>query len=425
MHAGLLWFFLSMLLPALLARPVLAAEEQELPAVHVLLLGRTVRCSYENPGDVSSEERRLCQILRNNIMETGVPGAIVAVSAPSGVVVAVAAGVAQDASVTRSPFMPGSPDELLRRKWSGSPAEPGMHSRVGSVTKMFTAVVLLRLQEQGVLDLDDTVAHWLGADFYPNAEQATIRQLLQMTSGYTEYTELDAWEEQFYDDPSAAVTPQQLVALAKESAEPTLFAPGLDWKYANTNYVIAALIAEQATGSSWQELVQQEVLRPLALTSTLAPPDNSIAMPEQYFSGYLHFDAKWHDMTALNPTNFLAAGDLISTVKDLAVFINKLLGGELLQPDSLSQMKNYVAMDDGGHWDGSEPGYGLGLGFLNGAVGHNGSLPGYLSECRKYGEHSFAVFTSGQPLADAGEILWDVIRLYYPEAGNSNVSQPQ
>jgi len=401
----------------LFAGQALAVGGEAGSAPFLKLQRREAVCTFETTTP-SPEERKLCETLQAGVLDAGVPAAIVAVGMPSGRVLSVAVGVACDAAVKAGTGVEAAgPDGS--RNWTGEPAQPGMHSRIGSVSKLFTAVVLLRLQERGLLDLDTPVAAWLGETIYPNADRVTIRQLLQMSSGYEDYLAADSWVAAFTEAPGALVTPQELIGHARDTETPVLFAPGDGWDYSNTGYVMAGLVAEQASGRSLQELVEQELIKPLGLSGTFSPAANSLQFPAPRLCGHFFHEGRWRDYTLANPTNFFAAGDLISTARDLAVFMRALEEGRLLAAASMEELRDFVDMN-GAPWDGEAPGYGLGYGYNHGATGHNGAIPGYQAALWHYGEHVFAVLLNSFPLGTAEELFWELARLYYPNAGDSD-----
>ena len=373
----------------------------------------------------SAEKKALHTVLAESLKAMDIPGAIAAVSNPEGEVVTVAAGVARDTEISpektfslvhSTSLLFSSSAVWAGRKWSGVPATSTMHSRIGSVTKMYTAALMLRLQEQGLLDLDDTVSLWLGKDIYPGAGRTTIRQLLNMTSCYVDFGTLEEFLDSYVADPARTASPGQLIELARASEEPVASDEG--WIYSNTNYVLAGLIAQKAAGASLAALVRREIIAPLNLGSTVAPAPATLAIPSPFLHGYYRPEDAWQDFTAQSPSNFFAAGNLISTASDVLAFLKALHHGPFLSSASRAEMLDYVSPEDGGEWDGSEDGYGLGIAYVKGATGHKGSLAGYQACAWKYEDRFFVVFINATPEdGSVDDIFWKLARLYYPGAG--------
>ncbi len=229
----------------------------------------------------------------------------------------------------------------------GAPPEFDTHFRMGSNTKTFVAVVVLQLTEEGVLSLDDSVEKWLPGVVAGNGNdgsQITIRQLLQHTSGLHNYT-ADLFTTFGAEDYERArleeVLAEDLVALAL--ATPPDFEPGSDWNYSNTNYLLAGMIVEEATGRDWSREVRARILEPLELTETF-DPDADPDLPEPHARGY-HLFAEGEplvDVTSFNHTWADAAGSLVSTLGDLTRFWRALQNGELLAPAQLAEMQTTV-----------------------------------------------------------------------------------
>ncbi|MGK5629473.1 serine hydrolase domain-containing protein [Streptomyces sp. URMC 123] len=269
---------------------------------------------------------------------------------------------------------------------TGRPRGTDDRYRIGSVTKTFVATVLLQLEAEGRLDLDDTVDTWLPGAVRGNGNdgrRVTVRQLLNHTSGLHEYLadpELTRkiLTEDFLDHRSDTWTREQLLAAALRHRPD--FAPGTDWHYSNTNYLLAGMIIEKVTGRPYGEEIRRRIVDRLGLRSTSLPGTDT-AMPRPSSRAYTRFGgdagAKTHDITEFNPSWAGAAGEIISTSADLNRFFTALLGGELLPPAQLAAMKTTVSAEK------EFPGDRYGLGLIEkklscGAVvwGHDGGLHG-------------------------------------------------
>ena len=270
--------------------------------------------------------------------------------------------------------------DLARR----TPVPLDGYFRMGSNTKTFVSVVVLQLVGEGRLSLDDTVERWLPGTVAGNGNDGrriTIRQLLQHTSGLYNYTNdtaaLTSYEGYLahrFDHYDAA----DLVALAMKH-EPG-FAPGTQWDYSNTNYILAGMVIERVTGRSWATEVRARVLRPLGLRRTSSPGDRP-TLPAPHAKGYQQWTpgGPLTDTTVFNPTAADAAGDMITTPTDLARFWQALQQGRLLKPRQLAQLHRTVLADT---FQDFIPGarYGLGIMYVPNRCGgywaHGGDVPG-------------------------------------------------
>lgn len=267
---------------------------------------------------------------------------------------------------------------------TGRPMPHNAHFRIGSNTKTFAAVITLQLVGEGRLSLDDTVDEWLPGVVSGNGNDGrriTIRQLLQHTSGLFNYTAglvVLSTEEAFLEHRYDSYEPEELVAIAMKH-EPN-FAPGSAWSYSNTNYILIGMVIEEITGRSWATEVRERITKPLGLTQTFSPGDRP-TLPRPYAKGYQQFEPAGPlvDTTDWNTTAAYAAGDLVSTPADLTRFWQALLGGRLLKPAQMKQMRRTVpATEFGDVLPGA--GYGLGIMRLPLSCGdvwaHGGDVPG-------------------------------------------------
>lgn len=292
---------------------------------------------------------------------------------------------------------------------AGTPVPWDAKFRIGSFTKTFVATTVLQLVGEGRLSLDDKVETVLPGVVRGNGNDGrriTVRQLLQHTSGLTDYLAgmPDLFtEEGFQRLRYQTVTEQQAVALAMSF--PPEFAPGTQWNYSNTNYLLAGLIIEKVTGHSWQSEVQRRIIKPLKLTNTFTPGTRP-TIPKPHAVGYERFpgegataeDPKYGepiDATDLNPSWGGAAGEMISTPSDGNRFLRALLGGRLLRPAQLAEMKRTVPTNDGfrTNWPGAR--YGLGLMYTpnecGGVWSHGGDIMGFKTRNGATGDGSRSV----------------------------------
>lgn len=303
---------------------------------------------------------------------TGTAG--VAVAAPEGIDEAVVQSgldrmAADGAQGVQVRVVDGGKTMLLRsgtaRLGSARPVPLNGRFRVGSVTKTFTATVVLQLVAEGRVALDEPVASYLPG-LLPDGDRITVRMLLQHTSGLYDYTNALGLEpENFPRVRFREFAPRELVAMS--TARPLDFEPGAKFAYSNTNYVVAGLLIEKATGQSYERAVERRVLRPLGMRETRM---GGRAPHGPHAHGYMVIGDRPVDVTAMNSSMAWAAGAMISTTADLDRFYAALLSGRVLAPAQLAEMKTTV------------DGYGLGLYEAplpcgRSVWGHDGGIPGY------------------------------------------------
>ncbi|MEU7023343.1 serine hydrolase domain-containing protein [Streptomyces sp. NPDC046203] len=304
-----------------------------------------------------------------------------------------------------------------RGRWAGTAGERGAADRfrVGSITKTFTATVLLQLQAEGRLDLDDPVEKWLPGvvrGHGHDGRKVTLRQLLNHTSGISNYTVDPAFQKQvfgadFLEHRYDTWTPEQIVAVAMRHKPD--FAPGSSWNYSNTNFVLAGMVVEKATGHSYEKEVERRIIEPLGLRATRAPGTDH-RMPRPHSTAYSKLTADTgptYDVTELNPSLAAGAGEIVSDTNDLQTFYRALLKGRLLPPAEMREMTDTVATTLGPNVR-----YGLGLARQTlscGTVvwGHNGGIHGSISEAQvtRDGEHSLAANLNADWTGDSQAIV--------------------
>jgi D-alanyl-D-alanine carboxypeptidase len=287
------------------------------------------------------------QHLLEALVDTGVAGAVVVADGPSGRVEA-AAGVAD-----------------VR---TGEPLTPGHRFRIGSVTKIFVASLVLRLVEDGLLDLDGDAA--------PFAEGITIRQLLNHTSGLDDFIgDPIAFFEPYRHDPGHRwkLAPRDELELVLE--RPRLFQPGEGWAYHGSNYIVLRLLAEEATGSSLRDALRDRIFEPLGLDRTdlvegplrndcargYLTPDNPILPGGPGLVDVTEIDVPFHG----------AGGGIVSTAGQVATMLRALLGGDLLSDELRIEMLDAVDSD----WAETAR-YGLGIGEITALMGRKRSACG-------------------------------------------------
>ncbi|MFB6530948.1 MULTISPECIES: serine hydrolase domain-containing protein [unclassified Streptomyces] len=306
-----------------------------------------------------------------------------------------------------------------RGAWTGTAGERRGNDRyrVGSITKTFVATVLLQLQAEGRLDLDDPVEKWLPGVVRGNGHDGrriTVRQLLNHTSGVYSVTSDPGFQEKvfgpgFLEHRYDRWTPRQLVDIAMTHAPD--FAPGTDWNYSNTNYVLAGMVIEKVTGRPYGKAVENRIIKPLKLRAT-SVPGTDVRMPKPSSPAYSTLsespDAPVHDVSRLSPTIAYAAGEMISDSNDLQTFYRALLKGRLLPRAEMKEMTTTVAVSP------EFPGVGYGLGLMRQKLscgkeiwGHGGGIHGSSSEAQatRDGGHSLAMNFNADWTGDSAGVL--------------------
>lgn len=258
-----------------------------------------------------------------------------------------------------------------------APVRVADRSRIGGLTKSFTATVVLQLAGEGRLTLDDTVERWLPGRI-PNGGAISIRQLLNHTSGIFSFDKDPSVLAPYRRDLTRVFDLDQGVKLA--AAHGPLFAPGSRLSYSNTNYVLLGMIVEAATGNPIGSELRSRIFEPLHLRHTTYPSSSRI--PGTHLHGYLPGPSPV-DVTPLSPTIFGASAAIVSNAGDLTRFYRALLRGRLLRPEQLQAMKTIDPVATGGVPDSGIRGGGWGLGLIRErfpcgtAWGHDSEIPGY------------------------------------------------
>lgn len=297
---------------------------------------------------LSAEEvGQIDTVVTRALGESGVPSASIAVVRGDKIVLAKAHG---------------------KQSESRPVADPAAPYQIASISKQFTAAAILLLEDEGKLSLDDHVSTYVSG--ITDGDTITIRQLLSHTSGLQDY-----WPQDYsFRAMATPVTPQQIVD--RWAKKPLDFAPGTQWQYSNTGYVVAGMIVEKVSGMPLLAFLQQRIFKPLGITAI----DQDLAIGPNYPAGYKRF--------ALGPVRvetpaahgwLFAAGELAMSARDLAKWDVARLTRTALPADDWKVQETPVKLADG-----STNGYGLGVstGTRNGHayVEHSGEAVGFLSE---------------------------------------------
>jgi CubicO group peptidase (beta-lactamase class C family) len=281
----------------------------------------------------------------------------------------------------------------------GTAATVQTQYRLGSITKTFVAVEVLRMRDEGLLDLNDPLQRHVEDTSFGHI---TIAQLLSHTSGLQAETNGPWWER------TAGGTWTELMA-----GQPALtFRPGSRFHYSNVGYAVLGELIGRLRRRPWGEVVRADLLEPLGMRHTSARPQDPAAagLGVHPLADLLHVEPE-HDAAAMAP-----AGQLWSTVEDLSCWASFLAGetGGLLAADTLDEMRLPIALDDkaGAAWTGA---YGLGCQLWNieGAryAGHGGSMPGFLAGVRVNIESGDGCVVFANATAGLGTVSTDLMAL--------------
>lgn len=259
--------------------------------------------------------------------------------------------------------------------------------RIGSITKQFTSASIMQLVEAGKLRLDDPITKYL-PDYPTQGNTVTIHHLLTHISGIKSYTSLGP---RFWSEISRLdVSDSALVATFKD--QPFDFAPGAKYQYNNSAYYLLGVIIEKVTGLPYRKYINEKLLPPLGLRSTMYCEEGLIiphrAQGYEYRNGKLSND----DPISMNTPG--AAGALCSTVLDLLEWRSALFGGRVVSNASLERMTTPARLNDG---SATNYGYGLGIGKLEGhrAVSHGGGINGFITQLAYYPDDDVTVAVLG------------------------------
>lgn len=249
------------------------------------------------------------------------------------------------------------------------PLRPNAVFRVGSITKQFTAAALLTLVEDGKVRLDDPLSRYL--PHYPGGERITLAQLLNHTAGIRNYTELPSYAGR---PASEDFTTSQLVDFFRN--EQPDFAPGENWAYSNSGYVLIGAVIEQVTGMPWYEYLQQRFFRPLGMAHTRYGDDAAFAFEQ--VQGYSYEGANVVRIGPMSMTRPHAAGGLVSNVDDLLVWSRALHEGRLLHNETYMRM---ITPEGPAAREGVSYGYGFYVNSVRGfsMLRHGGRISGFIA----------------------------------------------
>ncbi|HLT08946.1 MAG TPA: serine hydrolase domain-containing protein [Cyclobacteriaceae bacterium] len=229
-----------------------------------------------------------------------------------------------------------------------------------SVSKLYLATAILMLYEKREIDLDAKISTYLSAEVVKgiaNAEEATVRMLMNHTSGIAEYNDKPKYVTYLLQHPLQAFSSYDYLDYIRN--EPASFAPGEKYAYTNTNYLLLALLVDQVTGDH-KKFIQEEILSPLFLSDTYYHNPGAMEMSRlvnTYWDRYSNGEIEnCSDMHRINVKSLIGDDGIIATPSDFITFLEKLLSHKILKASTMEQMLDFVPTDAD-----QENGYGLGI----------------------------------------------------------------
>lgn len=284
----------------------------------------------------------------------------------------------------------------------GVPIEPDMVFRLGSITKQFTVVAVLMLAEQGKLALDDSISNFL-PDYPTHDYLITVKHLLTHTSGIKSYTSMPEWPPLWRKD----FTVQELIALFKY--QPMQSAPGKQWAYNNSGYILLGAIIEKVSGLSYEQFIQQNIFEPLGMKQSYY--DSPTRVIPRRVAGYDKSSDVYTNAAYLSMTQPYAAGALASTVDDLVLWDSALYTEQLLKHETLQQAHISHRLTDG-----SSTAYGYGWAISEYAghrlIEHGGGIHGFRTRAiRMPDDHVFVAVLSNNGGTDPEQLAFKIAAL--------------
>jgi CubicO group peptidase (beta-lactamase class C family) len=284
----------------------------------------------------------------------------------------------------------------------GVPIEPDMIFRIGSITKQFTAVSILMLAEQGKLSLEDDITKFL-PDYPTKGQKITIEHLLTHTSGIKSYTSLPEWLPLWRKDMPLS----ELIAIFKD--KPMDFAPGEKWAYNNSAYVLLGAVIEKASGQSYSDFVEKNIFAPLGMKHS-SYDDTARILPRRA-AGYSKGKDGFVNAAYLSMSQPYAAGSLVSSVDDLALWDAALYTEKLVKQESLKRAWTSAKLNNG---KATNYGFGWSVNSYEGhpVIEHSGGINGFASYAlRMPNDHVFVAALTNKDFESPGKTVLKIAAL--------------
>lgn len=279
------------------------------------------------------------------------------------------------------------------------PMTPKNVFEIGSITKQFTAVAILMLEEQGKLKVEDTITKYI-PDYPTTGKKITVHQLLNHTSGIKSYTDMATFRTLARTD----ISPKELIEVFKN--ETMDFEPGEQFKYNNSGYILLGYINEVASGQSYADFIEVNIFKKLGMNASSYGSMKDIVINRA--SGYSNTETGYSNADYLSLTLPYAAGSIMSTTEDLLKWQNALNANTLIKKTSYEKAILGSTLNNGEHitYD-----YGLGEDNVNGSksIQHVGGIFGYTTMGIYLPEEK--IFVSGLTNCDCKDITGVTTRI--------------
>lgn len=247
--------------------------------------------------------------------------------------------------------------------------------KLGSITKQFTAMAIVQLQQMGKLNVQDPLSKYIPD--YPNGNKITIHYLLTHTSGIPSLTDFP----EYHQEKMKQHTLEQLIERFID--KPLDFNPGEKYAYSNSNYILLTFIIEKTSGQKYVEFLKEHILEPLAMNDTGV--DDFRKIIKHRASGYSSVNGELANAAYIDMSVPIGSGGMFSTVKDLYLWDQALYSDQLVPYDALNKMFTPFKDD-----------YGYGFFIKNESrhgklICHGGGIDGFRSEISRYVDHNICI----------------------------------
>lgn len=295
------------------------------------------------------------------------------------------------------------------------PNTPETKFRLGSITKQFTAMAIMQLQEMGLLNVQDALSKYIPD--YPRSNEITVHNLLTHTSGIPNFTD-------FPEYPKKKIKPHSLEQIiARFKNKPLDFTPGEKHVYSNSNYIILTYIIEKASGKKYETFLKEHIFEPLAMKNTGC--DDYHLIIKNRAAGYSMDDVKMINADYIDMSFPAGAGDLYSTVEDLYRWDQALYTDKLVSRESLNKIFTPFKDNYGYGWVIKNSPYGT-------IISHGGGIDGFATEIIRYVDHKICVIVLSnfdyfsRPMSqDLARILFGQKPEYTPKKHVTIVVKPE
>ncbi len=335
--------------------------------------------------------QKLQTALDSAVSDEGVPGAVMAVETPKGVWI----GAAGKADLS-----------------TGRAMTADTQVRIASITKPFTAALILKLVEEGKLHLNDTLEHLLPRAV-PYGDQITVAMLLSHTSGIPDHENTPEWSDRLLADPTAPWSSEDVLAIIRNH-EAEFEQPGKNYSYCNTGYYLLGMVAEAVTGNTVANEINNRFFQPIGMSRTALTRAGKKTEP--YAHDYCWVEDQLMDSSSWDLSWDWTAGSAVTTAGNMLIWTRAFFGGEVVSTATLEQMITPVP-------PAAEHGYGFGLAITDSEplfgerlVHHSGANPGVHAQWLYYPESNRTIFvalnrqdTSEPPQVDVGAVMSSIL----------------